>query len=170
MPTDSHAIPLPLCTLRLILKHSTHAHHACAHRLAHVNFLVAHLFDIPVCTSTPFLVQSSSTGTLTCSTKQTGHTGKLGSSPPPTAADSQVVPAPGAWRAPCGLLSACPSARGSAVVDDAFDGGCICCARSERAPIIWKAEIRNTIYSAALWKQFEPCTTPFSGSLRQPGR
>lgn len=38
--------------------------------------------------------------------------------------------------APRRRLSACPSTRGSAVVNDAFDGGRICCARSERAPII----------------------------------
>lgn len=44
--------------------------------------------------------------------------------------------AQGSRRAPRGQLSACPSARGSAVVNDAFDGGRICCARSERAPII----------------------------------
>lgn len=42
----------------------------------------------------------------------------------------------GSPRAPSGRLSACPSARGSAVVNDAFDGGRICCALSERAAII----------------------------------
>lgn len=60
-------------------------------------------------------------------------------------------------------LSACPSARGSVVVNAAFDGGRICCARSERAAIIWKAEIRNTIYSAALWKQFPALYNPILG-------
>lgn len=65
--------------------------------------------------------------------------------------------------APRRRLSACPSTRGSAVVNDAFDGGRICCARSERAPIIWKAEIRNTIYSAALWKQFPALYNPILG-------
>lgn len=60
-------------------------------------------------------------------------------------------------------LSACPSARGSAVVNAAFDGGRICCARSERAAIIWKAEIRKTIYSAALWKQFPALYNPILG-------
>ena len=71
-------------------------------------------------------------------------------------------PRTGRPNAPRGRLSACPSTRGSAVVNDAFDGGCICCARSERAPIIWKAEIRNTIYSAALWKQFPNPAQPHS--------
>lgn len=65
--------------------------------------------------------------------------------------------------APRRRLSACPSTRGSAVVNDAFDGGRICCARSERALIIWKAEIRNTIYSAALWKQFPALYNPILG-------
>lgn len=60
-------------------------------------------------------------------------------------------------------LSACPSARGSVVVNAAFDGGRICCVRSERAAIIWKAEIRNTIYSAALWKQFPVLYNPILG-------
>lgn len=60
-------------------------------------------------------------------------------------------------------LSACPSARGSVVVNAAFDGGRICCVRSERAAIIWKAEIRNTIYSAALWKQFPALYNPILG-------
>lgn len=65
--------------------------------------------------------------------------------------------------APRGWLSAWPSTRRSAVANDAFDGGRICCERSERAPIIWKAEIRNAIYSAALWKQFPALYNPILG-------
>lgn len=80
----------------------------------------------------------------------------------PSAGRPAGGPRTGRPNAPRGRLSACPSMRGSAVVNDAFDGGRICCARSERAPIIWKAEIRNTIYSAALWKQFPNPVQPHS--------
>lgn len=80
----------------------------------------------------------------------------------PSAGRQAGGPRTGRPNAPHGRLSACPSTRGSAVVNDAFDGGRICCARSERAPIIWKAEIRNTIYSAALWKQFPNPVQPHS--------
>lgn len=130
--------------------------------LAHLHFLVAHFLDMPACTPIPFLVQCPSTGTRECPSKHAGHTrGRTRWCP--RQAGRQAARAQGAQRAPRGRLSACPSARGSAVVNDAFDGGRICCARSERAPIIWKAEIRNTIYSAALWKQFPALYNPILG-------
>ena len=80
----------------------------------------------------------------------------------PSAGRPAGGPRTGRPNAPRRRLSACPSTRGPAVVNDAFDGGRICCARSERAPIIWKAEIRSTIYSAALWRQFPNPVQPHS--------
>lgn len=66
--------------------HNTHTHHACAHGLAHVHFLVAHLFDVLTSTLTLFLVQRPSTGTPICPTKHAGHNGGVG-------AHAQVPPA-----------------------------------------------------------------------------
>lgn len=110
---------------------------------------------------TALLARCPRTGTPTSASKPVGHTrGRTHSAA--RRAGGRRGPR-GARRAPRGRLSAGPSARGSVVVNDAFDGGRICCARSERAPIIWKAEIRNTIYSAALWKQFPALYNPILG-------
>lgn len=54
--------------------HSTHAHHAHEHGLAHLRFFVAHFFDMPACTPIPFLVQCPSTGTCECPCKHARHT------------------------------------------------------------------------------------------------
>ena len=122
---------------------ATNTHHACAQGLAHVHFVEAHL----IAHSHPCSLRVHSLAYPRVPPNTRGRAGahtRRPASPP--------------W-----TLSACPSARGSAVVNAAFDGGRICCARSERAAIIWKAEIRNTIYSAALWKQFPALYNPIRG-------
>lgn len=81
---------------------------------------------------------------------------------PPRAPSSLLAPP----RPPPRLPICRSNAQGSALVNDALDGGgCICCASFERVPIIWKREIRNSIYSAALWNQF---STLFNPILLQP--
>lgn len=122
---------------------ATNTHHACARGLSHVHFVEAHL----LAHSHPCSLRVHSLAYPRVPPNTPGRAGahtRRPASPPRT-------------------LSACPSARGSAVVNAAFDGGRICCARSERAAIIWKAEIRNTIYSAALWKQFPALYNPILG-------
>lgn len=141
--TRSRAASLPACLLEASpLALVTNTHRACAQGLAHVNFLEAHL----LAHSHPCLLRV--------------HSLPYPRVPPNTPGRAGAHTRPGE---PPRTLSACPSARGSVVVNAAFDGGRICCVRSERAAIIWKAEIRNTIYSAALWKQFPALYNPILG-------
>lgn len=129
----------------------THSRHACAQGWYTCTFS-QHTWVTHLCASPTFLSSVRSLAHPRAPPNTPGRAGR-------TLAGSGT----GRPACPPRTLSACPSARGSAVVNAAFDGGRICCARSERAPIIWKAEIRNTIYSAALWKQFPALYNPILG-------
>lgn len=160
------------------------AHSTTATILGHMDldtcsFLHSHVTPLPLCTAKqPYQVHPQALLSHTCLTfPHALHPCLFSAHPlahPPVHPNRPGTPwaaylgapsrqAVGRPSAPRGRLSACPSPLGSAVVNDAFDGGRICCALSERAPIIWKAEIRNTIYSAALWKQFPALYNPILG-------